>query len=202
MKVLVVFDTRYGNTMRMAEAAAEGARSVEGAEVRVRRAAPCEPESLVPRDERQAEVRKKFLETPQVAPEDFAWADGIALGSPTRFGNMTASLKAVIDSLGGLWLSGATIGKVAGCFCSTSTIHGGQETTLVSMWFPLIHLGMIVMGVPYSEPRLITTTRGGTPYGPTSVSGPSADQGPNEEELAIAFTLGKRIAEVAGKLAA
>jgi len=200
MKVLIVFDTRYGNTMRLAEAVADGARSVEGAEVRMRRVAPLDAVGAA-QDERFAGVREKFLKIPQVEPEDFAWADGIALGSPTRFGNMSASLKAVIDGLSGLWLSGATIGKVAGCFCSTSSLHGGQETTLVSMWFPLIHLGMIVLGVPYSEARLISATRGGTPYGPTSVSGPAANEGPNEDELAIAFTLGKRIAEVAGKLA-
>jgi NAD(P)H dehydrogenase (quinone) len=200
MKILVVFDTRHGNTMRLAEAVAEGARSAAGAEVRMARA-PVSDTEAAPQDERHAEIRRKLLEIPEAKPEDFAWADGIALGSPTRFGNMSAPLKSVIDGLSGLWMSGATIGKAAGCFCSTSTMHGGQETTLVSMWLPLVHLGMIVVGVPYSEERLLSTVRGGTPYGPTSVSGPAANQGPNEEELAIAFTLGKRIAEIAGKLA-
>ncbi|NIM05728.1 MAG: NAD(P)H:quinone oxidoreductase, partial [Armatimonadetes bacterium] len=188
MKILVVFDSRHGNTMRLAEAVAEGAQSVSGAEVRVKRAPAYGPESSPSKDEKVAATRKKFLDIPQVELEDFAWADGIALGSPTRFGNMTASLKAVIDGLSGLWMSGATIGKVAGCFCSTSSMHGGQETTLVSMWFPLIHLGMMVIGVPYSEQRLFSTTRGGSPYGPSSVSGPAANQGPDEDELAIAVT--------------
>lgn len=199
MKILVVFDTRYGNTMKLARAAAEGARAA-GAETRVARCAIVEPEEIIQKNDRWKAVHAEFEKIPQVTTDDFAWADGYLWGSPTRFGNMTAPMKAVVDALSGHWLKGTLIGKPVGLFTSTSSMHGGQETTLLSMMFPFLHHGAIIVGVPYSEQRLVTTARGGTPYGATSVSGPAADQGPNEDELEIARTQGRRMAEIAGRL--
>jgi NAD(P)H dehydrogenase (quinone) len=199
MKVLIVFDTRYGNTHRLALAVAEGARSVAGAEVKLARAADTGAEGL-PLDERRSKVREAFLKLPEATTDDLLWCDAFILGSPTRFGNMTAPLSAFIDSTSGVWMKGGLVGKVGACFTSSASMHGGQETTLLSIMLPMFHQGMIIVGVPYSEQRLVATTRGGTPYGASSVSGPSADQGPNEDELGIAETLGKRVAEVAGKL--
>jgi len=198
--VLIVFDTRYGNTMKLAKAIGEGARE-RGAEVRLRRPEIADPEELIQKNERWRKVYEEFRKVQEVSREDFYWADAVVLGSPTRFGNMSASLKSVIDRMWGkLWLEGTLIGKVGAAFTSTSSIHGGQETTLVSMWFPMIHQGMIIVGVPYSEQRLISTTKGGSPYGPASVSGPYADKEPDENEIEIAKTLGRRVADVSEKL--
>jgi len=199
MKILVVFDTRYGNTMKLAKAAADGARSA-GAEVKIMRCKIAEPEAVIKRNEYWAAASLEFQKFPEVAFGDFEWADGYLWGSPTRFGNMTAPMKAIIDGLSPLWLKGTLIGKPAGFFTSTSSMHGGQETTLLSMMFPFLHHGAIVVGIPYSEEGLVKTTRGGTPYGASSVSGPLANQGPDEIELNLAKSLGKRVAEIAGKL--
>jgi len=200
MKVLIVFDTRYGNTQKLAVAVAEGARSARGAEVKLARAKDSGAEGL-PMDERRERAQAEFVKLPEATLDDLRWCDALILGSPTRFGNMTAPLKAFVDSTGPIWMSGGLVGKVGAAFTSTSTMHGGQETTLVSMMFPMIHQGMVLVGIPYAEPLLSSTTRGGTPYGASSVSGPMADQPPNDDELALARVLGKRVAEIAGKLA-
>jgi len=199
MNILIVFDTRYGNTMKLVEAASQGAQEA-GAKVKVTRTKVVEPEAIIPKNEYWKAAHEKFIKFPEWSLDDCKWADGLIIASPTRFGNMSAPLKMFIDGLSPLWLTGDLIGKPAGCITSTSSMHGGQETTLVSMYFPLLHHGMIIVGVPYSVKELITTSRGGTPYGATSVSGHLANQGPNEEELAIARALGRRVAEVAGKL--
>ena len=201
MNVLIVIDTRYGNTHRLALAVAEGAGKVAGAQVKLARAPVMEPEAIYnQQDERFQKAQTAFRKLPEATPADLEWCDALVLGSPTRFGNMSAPLKTFIDSTGKLWLTGGLIGKVGAAFCSTSSMHGGNETTLLTMMLPMLHHGMVIVGMPYSEPRMITTTRGGTPYGASSVSGPAADQGPNEDELLIAASFGQHLAETAAKL--
>jgi len=201
MNILIVFDTRYGNTHRLALAAAEGARSVAGAGVKLARARDTGTEGILPNaDDRRRKAHEAFIKVPEATTDDLLWADAVILGSPTRFGNMTAPMKGFIDSTSHVWLQGGLVGKVGACFTSTASMHGGQETTLISMMFPMFHHGMVIVGIPYSEQRLANTTRGGTPYGASSVSGPAADQGPNEDELELAKALGKRVAEVTTKL--
>jgi NAD(P)H dehydrogenase (quinone) len=139
---------------------------------------------------------------PYVEPRDLVECAGLALGSPTRFGNMAAPLKHFIDGLGPEWSRGTLAGKPAAVFSSTATMHGGQEVTLVSMMVPLLHHGMLIVGLPYTEPELNTTRSGGTPYGATHVSGTANDRPVTDEESKLAFALGKRLATVAKKLAA
>ncbi|HEX5634904.1 MAG TPA: NAD(P)H:quinone oxidoreductase, partial [Gemmatimonadales bacterium] len=139
---------------------------------------------------------------PYVERGDLVECAGIALGSPTRFGNMAAPLKYFIDGLGPEWARGTLAGKPAAVFSSTSTLHGGQETTLLSMMLPLLHHGMLIVGIPYTEPDLNSTRSGGTPYGATHVSGTANDRPVSDEESRLAFALGKRLATVARKLAA
>jgi NAD(P)H dehydrogenase (quinone) len=198
--VLIVFDTRYGNTMRLAEAVAAGAREVSGTTVKLARAREVAPEAIIQKNERWAAAHREFMAYPEATNEDLEWCHGLVLGSPTRFGNMSAPLKTFIDGTSRIWLKGGLIGKVGAAFTSSSSLHGGQETTIVSMWFPLIHQGMVIVGLPYSLPELVTTARGGSPYGPASVSGPAADQGPDEVELKLARALGQRVAEISAKL--
>lgn len=199
-KVLVVFYSMTGNVAKLAKAVAEGAESVPDTEVRVRQV-----EELVP-EEKFNDVMKKVKEDlkdiPIATMDDLEWADGIAFGTPTRYGNMSAQLKQFIDRTGDLWLRGALINKVAGMFTSTSTQHGGQETTILTSMVPFFHLGMIVVGIPYSEQGLfsIDPASGGSPYGASSISGPMADRSPVENDLTIARALGKRIAEIAKKV--
>lgn len=138
---------------------------------------------------------------PECTLDDLRAADGVVFGSPTRYGNMTAQMKALIDSTAQLWLTGAMEGKPAGVFTSTASTHGGQETTLLTMMVPLLHLGMLIVGVPYSIPGMIhTEARGGTPYGATTIAGPQGELQPTADDLAIARVLGKRVAETTLKL--
>jgi NAD(P)H:quinone oxidoreductase type IV len=200
INILVVFYSMTGNVAKLAKAVAEGASSVKDTEIRIRQV-----EELIP-EERWTDVMKKVKEElkdiPFATMDDLEWADGIAFGTPTRYGNMTAQMKEFIDRTGNLWLKGALIDKVAGFFVSTSTQHGGQESTIITSMVPLFHLGMIVVGIPYSEQRLFSmyAVGGGSPYGASSVSGPMADRVPTEDDLEIARTLGKRIAEIAKKI--
>jgi NAD(P)H dehydrogenase (quinone) len=138
---------------------------------------------------------------PYVEYSDLEQCAGLALGSPTRFGNMAAPLKYFIDGTGGLWLKGAMSGKPAAVFTSTASMHGGQESTLLSMMLPLIHHGMLIVGVPYSEPELMSTRGGGTPYGASHLAGANADQPISEDERRLCIALGTRLAETALKLA-
>ncbi len=132
---------------------------------------------------------------PYATTDDLVDCAGLALGSPTRFGNMASSLKYFLDGTGGQWLAGALVGKPAAVFASTSTLHGGQESTLLSMMLPLFHHGMLVLGLPYSERDLLTTRTGGAPYGATHVAGPNSDQAISDEERRLCLALGKRLAE-------
>jgi len=200
-RVLVVFYSMYGNTAKLAMAVAEGARQVENVEVSLRQVEELVPREIIEASPRLRRVKEELAEIPFATMEDLAEADGIVFGSPTRYGNMCAQMKQFIDKTGRLWAGGKLINKVAGFFTSTSTLHGGQETTLITMMVPMLHLGMIIVGVPYSEQRLSSLEiGGGSPYGASSVSGPNADRPPTENDLEIAKTLGARVAEIAKKV--
>ena len=142
------------------------------------------------------QVYQSQVSIPECTLDDLHDADGVIFGSPTHYGNMTAQMKRLIDSTAQLWLSGQMEGKPAGVFASTASTHGGQETTLLTMMIPLLHLGMVIVGVPYSVPGMIhTEARGGTPYGATTIAGPKGELQPTPDDLAIARILGKRVAE-------
>ena len=194
MKVLIIFDTRYGNTHKLAEAVAEGTQEVEGTEVSLRRVEITEPEAVIPQNERWREASEKFGAIPQVVLEEMAEADAIIFGSPTRFGNMTAPMKKLFDSTGKLWMEGKLFGKAGAAFTSTGTIHGGNEMTLITMFIPMYHLGMIVVTPGYGDPAVYEA---GSPYGASSVSGPFSDNPPTEKDLTVARFLGRRVAQVA-----
>lgn len=195
INVLIVFYSRYGNTRALAEAIAQGARQVGDVNVRIRRAADLAPEDIIAQDPRWAAARKEMITAyEEPTNEDMEWADAIFFGSPTRYGNMTAEMKLVIDKSGPLWVKGALVDKVASVFASTSTVHGGNESTLLSMLNPLMHLGMIIVSPGYADPIMFSA---GTPYGASSVSGPAADQMPTENDLAAARFSGKRTAQLA-----
>ena len=193
-EILVLYYSRYGNTAALAEQIANGIEQVTGAAARIRCVPPVSPvieasESPVP------------VEGPPYATlNDLQECIGLALGSPTRFGNMAAPMKHFWDSTGTLWQSGDLINKPAGCFTSTASLHGGQETTLTSMMLPLLHHGMLIMGCPYSQPELTRTTAGGTPYGPTHVAGQPPNNPLTEDERTLAVSFGKRLAATAIKL--
>jgi len=202
MKILVVYYSMYGHVFKLARAVAEGVRSVEGAEVVMRRVEdlPFNQKKLL-----ESEHAKKALEQQKDIPfctlEDLKTADGIIFGTPTRYGNMTSQMKALFDQTAELWMKGAFEGKPAGIFTSTATTHGGQETTGFTMMAPLLHLGMIIVGVPYSTPGMLHTEgRGGTPYAASTVAGSRNELNPTSEDLEIAKGLGRRVAEVTIKL--
>jgi NAD(P)H dehydrogenase (quinone) len=198
MKVLVVFHSQYGHVQAMAKAQVEGAKQVPGVEVVLRRVREF-PEYVQHIEQEKGyayQVYQGMQSIPECTVEDLKEADGVIFGSPTRYGNMTAQMKALIDSTAQLWLSGSMEGKPAGVFTSTASTHGGQETTLVTMMVPLLHLGMIILGVPYSLRGMIhTEARGGTPYGASTISGPMGQLQPAAEDLEIAVAQGKRVAE-------
>jgi NAD(P)H dehydrogenase (quinone) len=201
--IYIPFYSRYGNVETMAKAVAEGVREA-GAEPQLAFTGDVmTPAEVMQSDERWLATHQRLTaEYPLVSSETLAQADGAIFGSPTRFGNMAAQLKNFIDSLAGVWFSGATIGKPAGAFTSTASLHGGQETTAYTMYAPLIHLGFIIVGVPYSTTELLTTTTGGTPYGPSHVAAPMGDRPPDDTELHICRVLGRRVAEIATILVA
>ncbi len=204
MKVLIVYYSKYGHVLKMARAVERGAEGVEGVEVVFRRA-PEFPEDLeaIMESEHAAPVWERQKDVPECTADDLREADAVIWGTPTRFGNMIAQMKRVIDGLAGLWLDGAMEGKPTGVFTSTATTHGGQETTLLTMMVPLLHLGMIVVGVPYSTDGMLHTDgRGGTPYGPSTVAGSDNSLEPTDEDLRIAEALGRRVAEATTKLRA
>lgn len=193
-EILVLYYSRYGATAEMARLVARGVESVAGCAARLRTVPPV-----------SAECEAVKPEIPDAGPpyatlDDLKHCAGLALGSPTRFGNMAAPLKYFLDSTSGLWLGGNLIGKPAGVFTSTSSLHGGQETTLLSMMLPLLHHGMLVMGVPYNETALLKTRSGGTPYGPSHHAGTDSKLPLTEDEKTICITLGRRLADTALRL--
>jgi len=190
----------YGNTAKLAKAVAEGARQIKNVEVRIAQVQELVPKEIIEKSPRMKKMKEELKDIPFATMDDLAWADGIAFGSPTRYGNMTAQMKQFIDQTGGLWAQGKLVNKVAGFFTSTSTPHGGQETTIFSMMIPMFHHGMIIVGIPYTEPRISAMELGGgSPYGASSISGPNSDRSPTKNDLEIAKTLGRRIAEIAKK---
>jgi NAD(P)H dehydrogenase (quinone) len=198
MKILVVFHSMYGHVQALAKAVAQGVEEVPGVELVVRRAR--EFPDIVQHMEQEKGYSYQVYQSQQSIPEctldDLREADGVLFGSPTRYGNMTAQMKALIDSTAQLWLNGLMEGKPAGVFTSTASTHGGQETTLLTMMVPRLHLGMLIVGVPYSASGMIhTEARGGTPYGATTVAGLNGELQPTPEDLAIAKVQGKRVAE-------
>jgi NAD(P)H dehydrogenase (quinone) len=192
--ILILYYSRYGAVANMAKQIARGVEEQSGIEAKIR---------TVP--EVSTVCSKQAPEIPTEGPpyatlEEIRDCAGLILGSPTRFGNMAAPLKHFIDTLSGLWFSGALVDKPAGFFSSTSSLHGGQETTLISMMLPLIHLGMLVVGLPYTEADLSTTQTGGTPYGPTHMAGKDSKNPLSDEEKRLCKALGKRVARIALKL--
>ena len=194
--ILVLYYSSNGSVRALADSVARGVDSVEGMRARVRTVARVSPVTEV------AAPAVPPSGPPYVEPRDLEECAGLALGSPTRFGNMAAPVKHFLDTLGGEWSRGTLAGKPAAVFTSTSTMHGGQESTLLTMMVPLLHHGMVVVGIPYTEPDLSTTRGGGTPYGASHVAGPLGDMPVSEEERRLAFALGKRLAAVARKLQA
>jgi NAD(P)H dehydrogenase (quinone) len=201
MKIQVVFYSMYGHIYRMAEAAAEGARQVAGAEVSLFQVAELVPEPALERTGAK-KIREGFAHVPLADPKQLADADGILFGTPTRFGNMSAQMRNFLDQTGGLWAKGALIGKVGSVFTSTGTQHGGQETTITSFHTTLLHLGMVIVGVPYSCQELTNMNEitGGSPYGAGTLAGSDGSRQPSENELAIARFQGRHMAEITRKL--
>jgi len=201
MNILVVFYSMTGNVAQLARAVAKGAELV-GADVRLRQVEELIPISVIESKSNLKEVKEELKEIPFATLEDLRWADGVCFGSPTRYGNMSAQLKNYIDQTGDLWMKGELVGKVAGVFTSSSTQHGGQESTLLSMMIPLFHLGFIIQGLPYVEKYQMTMDeiQGGSPYGASSVSGPEATRSPTFGDLELAQALGRRVALTAGQL--
>ncbi|MEA5449511.1 NAD(P)H:quinone oxidoreductase [Leptolyngbya sp. CCNP1308] len=202
MKVLVVYYSMYGHTLKLAQAVAEGAGQVAGVEVILRRVQEFDAvNQIIDQNEAARAMRDQQQQIPVCAVDDLKAADGVVFGSPTRYGNMTAQMKQLFDSTASLWLNGDMEGKPAGVFTSTASTHGGQETTLLTMMVPLLHLGMLVVGVPYSTDGMIhTEARGGTPYGATTIAGGQGELQPQAEDLAIARALGHRVAEITTKV--
>jgi len=202
MKVLVVYYSMYGHVLQMARAVEAGVKMVPGVDAVLRRVQEFEDlEKDIPKHEHALAVWNRQQDIPVCTLEDLKGADGIVFGTPTRYGNMSAQMKRLFDSTVKLWLEGVFEGKPAGVFTSTATTHGGQETTLLTMMPPLLHLGMIIVGVPYSTPGMLhTEARGGTPYGASTLAGSGNELQPAPEDLAIAQALGRRVAEVAKKL--
>jgi NAD(P)H dehydrogenase (quinone) len=192
--ILVLYYSRYGAVAQMAEFAARGVDSVKGAQALIR-TVPAVSTTIAATEDAIPQSGP-----PYVTMDDLKTCDGLLLGSPTRFGNMAAAMKHFWDSTSSLWLSGTLAGKPAGVFTSTASMHGGQETTLISMMFPLLHHGMIIVGVPYTEPALIKTQTGGTPYGPSHLAGAESKNPISNDEKELCVALGKRVAEITLKL--
>ena len=201
VRIQIVFYSMYGHVYRMAEAVAEGARSVPGTEVKILQVPELVPPEILKQSGADT-ARKAFAHIPTAKVDDLADADAIIFGTPTRYGNMCAQMRNFMDQTGGLWMKGSLVGKPAGVFTSTASQHGGQETTITSFHTTLLHLGMVIVGVPYSEQRLMNLSEisGGSPYGASTLAGLDGSRMPSENELAIARFQGKHIAEIAKKL--
>jgi len=200
-KIQVVFYSMYGHVYKMAEAVAAGAREVPDVEVSVYQVAELVPDDVLTKSGAK-QARQAFAHIPVIDVEQLAEADGIIFGSPTRYGNMAAQMRNFLDQTGGLWMKGALERKVAGVFTSTATQHGGQETTITSFHTTLLHLGMIITGVPYSEQRLLNMNEvtGGSPYGAGTLTGGDGSRQPSENELTIARTQGRHVANITAQL--
>lgn len=200
-KIQIVFYSMYGHVYRLAEAVAEGAREAPNTEVTIYQVPELVPEEALEKSGAKA-ARQMFAHIPVAQPGKLAEADAIIFGTPTRFGNMCAQMRNFLDQTAQLWLKGALIGKVGSVFASTATQHGGQETTITSFHTTLLHHGMIIVGVPYSQQGLLNMKEitGGTPYGATTLADADGSRQPTENELTIARFQGKRVTEIAAKL--
>lgn len=195
-EILVLYYSQGGAVHEMAKLIARGVESVGGVKARIR---------TVPKVSANCEATEPEVPTkgaPYVELKDLEECIGLALGSPTRFGNMAAPMKYFLDGTVSQWLKGSLIGKPAAVFTSTGSMHGGNETTLITMMLPLMHHGMIMVGLPYSEPELSATTSGGTPYGASHIGGAADDKPITDEERKLCIALGKRLAQTALKLSA
>jgi NAD(P)H dehydrogenase (quinone) len=193
-KILILYYTRYGATRTLAQYIARGVEQIEGCEALLRTV----PEVVLSTEKANPSV--PAAGDVYVTKDDLRTCHGLALGSPTRFGNMAAPMKFFWDTTSDIWLNGQLINKPACVFTSTASMHGGQETTLISMMLPLIHQGMVIMGIPYSEPGLVATHSGGTPYGVSHLAGPKGELPVTEDEKTLAIAQGKRLAMMAKKL--
>ena len=202
-KVQIVFYSMYGHVFQMAQAVADGAQEVAGCEVGVFQVQELVPDDVLERTGAK-KARAAFAHIPVAKPAQLADADALIFGTPTRFGNMSAQMRNFLDQTGQLWLKGMLVGKVGSVFTCTGTQHGGQETTITSFHSTLLHLGMIVVGVPYSEQRLLNMNEitGGSPYGASTLAGGDGARQPSENELGIARFQGQHVAEIARRLKA
>lgn len=201
-RILILFYSRYGNTVKMAEEIAYGAKEISSVSVTLRRIADDVPAEVVSQNTEWSKVVEDMNNRyPTTAVEtiiqEMPSYDAIIFGSPTRFGNMAAPLKALWDRTSKLWMEGSLIGKIGAVFTGAASVHGGQETTAISMMFPMFHHGMIIVGVPYSVPEL---TQSGSPYGPSRIVGPMANKAIDEADITVARALGKRVAQVTQKI--
>ena len=202
-RVLVVYYSSYGHTYEMAKAVVEGAKSVAGTDVELRRIPElADAREAMSTQEAYVTAQEAQKDVPEVTLDDLRRADGIAWGTPTRYGNMTAQMKQFIDTTGPIWQKGELEDKATGVFTSTATIHGGSESTILTTLVPLLHLGMVFCGTPYGQNPQIMTDEGigGSPYGPATIAGGDGSREPVEDELETARNLGRRIAKVAAAL--
>ncbi|MEE9202642.1 MAG: NAD(P)H:quinone oxidoreductase [Dehalococcoidia bacterium] len=200
-KVKVIFYSMYGHIYKMAEAVAEGARKVEGTQVELLQVAELMPDDVLEKSGAK-QARQAFAHIPVAKVDDLADADAIIFGAPTRYGMMCAQMRNFLDQTGALWMRGALIDKVGSVFTSSATQHGGQESTILSFHTTLLHHGMVIVGVPYSEARQSTLAEisGGSPYGASTIAAPDGSRQPSDNELGIARTQGERVATLAKKL--
>ncbi|TCS38610.1 NAD(P)H dehydrogenase (quinone) [Paucimonas lemoignei] len=202
IKVQVVFYSSHGHIYKMAEAVAAGANEVDDVEVTLLQVPELVPDDVLEKSGAKA-ARQAFAHVPVATVDHLPEADAIIFGTPTRFGNMCAQMRNFLDQTGGLWVKGALIGKVGSVFTSTATQHGGQETTLTSFHTTLLHQGMVIVGLPYSEARQMSmdAITGGSPYGASTITAGDGSRMPSENELAMARFQGRHVAEIAKKLA-
>jgi NAD(P)H dehydrogenase (quinone) len=196
-KILVLYYSTYGHVEAMAQAEAEGAREARGSVVTVKRVP-----DIVPIDVLRKSGAKVDQAAPIADPQELGQYDAIIFGTPTRFGNMAAQMRNFLDQTGGLWMSGALVGKIGSVFTATATQHGGQESTILSFHTTLLHQGMVIVGLPYSEQRQmgLDEIKGGSPYGASTIAGGKGERMPSEQELAMARFQGRHVATIASKL--
>lgn len=201
MIVQIVYHSMHGPIKKMADAVAEGARQVEGADVRICRVKETLPDEVL-KKMAAYDTQKMFADDPVCTPDDLRKADAVIFGSPTRYGSVTAQMRQFLDSTGKLWASGALIGKVGSAFTGSATQHGGQESTILGLYTTLLHHGMVIAGLPYSFQKQMTLDEitGGSPYGASTISGGMAERMPSENELEGARFQGRHVAEIAKKL--
>ena len=200
MKIAVIFHSVYGHIYQMAKAVVDGAKEINGADVELLQVKETLSDEIIEKIG-ATETKKMFADIPIVNPSDLANYDVILFGTPTRYGMMTAQMKTLIDATGKMWMEGAMIGKVGSVFTSSSTQHGGQESTILSFHTVLLHHGMVLIGVPYSEKRqmIMDEITGGSPYGASTIAGDGSRQ-PSENELEIAKFQGRHVAKIAKKI--